>query len=307
MYRIAFIVPNQEMTAVVESVIKQDAAITMNIHNAPPYSYSVHIAQTVRELSKDVINADIVIARGHIYEDLRRGYPNMSLVELPIGSEMTAAVVSAINKYGQVPVAVIGSFSMCYAAQAVKDLFDVDVKAYLLENRETSDIRAFAAKALCDDRKVFICGYGMEEFINIKKAPDIHVHTMGLSRESVLEAITWAKGEMVTRKREKERAGQFQLLLNIAHEGIIATDSDGRINAINQNATELLGVSAPTAMGANLWSVLPKNSFSESALRSFSAQVSVEYNGEPLSIRVGRLIMAGETAGMIVTLQRGSA
>lgn len=302
MYRIAIIIPDKGMAPLVESVIRQDGSITRNIQNAPRYSYSVHVAQEVRDLGKDVIDADTVIARGHIFAELRKVYPNLSLVELPIGSEMTATIVSAINARGQIPVAVIGSFNMCYAAQAVKDLFDVDVKAYLLETRDKVEISNYVRQAVEEGRRIIICGSATEEYVDGKKYPDVYTYMMGLSRESVLEAITRAKGEMVTRKREKERAAQFQMLINIAHEGIIACEADGQINAINRVATEMLGVLAAKAMGASLWSVLPADLLPESFKTALSSQAVIAYRGRKLSVRLGRMKMAGETAGIIVTL-----
>lgn len=303
MYKIAFVVPTKEMVPLVESVIRQDGSITRNIHNAPRYSYSVHVAKEVQELDKEVLDADVAIARGQIFEDMRRGYPNMPLVELPFGSEMTAVIISALNRFGQLPVAVIGPFSMCYAAQAVRDLFDVDVKAYLLENRRNEEILEFVEKAYSEGRRIIVCGPGTAKIAAAQRYPDLHIQSLGLSRESVLEAMTRAKSEMVTRKREKERALQFQMLINLAHEGIIATDADERINAINPAATSLLGLNAQSAMGADLWSVFPKGALSGLDRSGLNARATFECDGKTVSLRFGRMIMAGESAGVIVTLQ----
>lgn len=303
-HKIAVVVPGPDMIPLVESVIEQDTAISSNIQNAPDYAFSIYVAKNIWDMPREVVDADTIIARGHISMEFRRTYPMIPLVELPIGNEMTAAILSATNKHGKLPVAVLGSFDMCYAAESTKELFGIDIRAFFVENRDGAEIERCFEQAVKENRRIIVCGIGLEKFIDKKNLPNLFVYNMGLSKESVFAAISRAKGELASRKHARERAAQFQLLMNIAHEGIIVADGDEIINAINHEATKLLGVAAPTAMGASLWSILPKGVFSEAVIKSYTARAEIQCQGETLSIHSGRLVIAGELAGFIITLQR---
>lgn len=237
----------------------------------------------------------------HIIER-RKAYPALPLVAMPIGSEMGAIILSAIERHGRLPVGVIGTFDLCYAAQSAKELFALDIEAFCLDRRDAKDVNRCLQQAQEANRKILVCGAGIEQYID-KKNNDFIVYNIGLSRESVQEALIWAKGEMVSRKYARERTAQFQMLITMAHEGIITTDSEGKITAINHEAIKLLKVPGPSVVRVNLWSILPNASLPEAFISSYSARATIQYQGEMISIRLGRVLISGKSTGAIVTFQ----
>lgn len=74
MYKIAIVVPKESMVPLVESVIMQDATIDGKAANTPPYVCSVYAAYTVRDMPREVLDADVVLTRGIHFIERRKAY-----------------------------------------------------------------------------------------------------------------------------------------------------------------------------------------------------------------------------------------
>ena len=301
MHTIAFIVPIESFVDVVKDVQKKHEE-QMRLSTGDSFSFSVYVAKNYRSIPRQALEADVVVARGLITAELKRIHPNLTLVEVPIGAEMAAAVISAVNDHGKLPVGVIGSFNMVYASQGLDRAFQLDIKQYIQESNEDSAIKRDVERMLADGRRILICGPVTYEYAS--KGKECYPYVLGMSENSIWDALTRARREAVIRRREREKAAQLQTLLNCAHEGIIVTDSGGRVTIFNAAAVEALQLSPTQVIGTIVYDILPMDKLSDAFREADNAERTVSLPDGRLSIHKCRVVLSGRPLGHIITLLR---
>ncbi len=305
MIKISFIVPAENLVDMVYATYPEHARVYAQSNgDDTEYSFAVYVARNYRSIPRKALDSDIIIARGLITAELKRIHPNLALVEVPIGSEMVATTLRAVHDHPGSPIAVIGSRNMNFAAQGIGEALNIDIKIYPQESNEDFVIKRDIDAILADGRKVIICG---PVTYNFAKGRDCHPYLLGMSTESIWQALTGAKHGAVPRRQEREKAVQFQAVLNSAHEGIIATDTSGNITVFNANAAEILQINATKAIGANVYDILPMGKLTDNFRTVDYADRIIPYRGEHLSVNKTGVILAGELSGHVIALQRSSA
>lgn len=297
MRKIAFLLPDDEFVDVVEEAFREHLKKNPGDQD---YAITIYVAQNYRDIPRQVLEADIVISRGLTSEELKRIYPNVPLVEIPIGAEMTATVMKAMEEHGKQPIAVIGSFNMAYSAYGVREIIDVDIKAYEQDSREDFSIRRYLDTAIADGRKIIICG---PVTYKAALAKECHPYVLGMSKMSVRDAIARARDEMRVRGKEREKAAQLQSILASAHEGIITTDRSGKVTAFNAVAADILQISPARALDVSIREVLPHSAFTDSFRTSDNSEAVVKGHGGHISLRKSGVVLSGEVLGYVVTMQ----
>ena len=302
MIRIAFIAPLESQVKLIEDVYKEHA-LREPCPEYIDYDFSVYVAKNYRGIPRQALAADVVVARGLITAELKRIHPSLSVIEVPIGSEMAATTFEAVKDHGKLPIAVIGSFNMVYASQGLGQVLDVDLKQYVQESNEDFVIKRDVDRILAEGRRIIICGPITHIHASCREC---HPYLLGMSKLSIYDALTRARREGVVRRLEREKAAQFQAVLNSAHEGIIATDSRNRITVFNAVAAELLGTSPAKALTASIEDILPMDEIAGAFLDSANAHRIVSLNGKYISINKSRVSAGSHQLGHVLTLQKSS-
>ncbi|MCD8350354.1 MAG: PrpR N-terminal domain-containing protein [Planctomycetaceae bacterium] len=294
MNRVAFLIPDASMVATLREAFARHVAENPFVDG---YSVNYYVAKNARDIPMQILNNDLVLSRGVTSEELKNIYPNIPIIEIPIGPEMAAAVLQATESFGRQPMAVIGSYNMGYTAMGLREILGVDIAAYQQDSREPYAVRRYVDAAIHDGRRVIICGPNTYE---VAKEKDCHPIILGLSTTSICEALTRARGEMAVRRREREKAALFQAVLDSAHEGVVATDSQDKITAFNSAAAALLEISPAAALGEVIHHIIPE--MHGKCIRSDQEELVVERGGRRISLHWKRVFIAGEPLGQVITL-----
>ena len=306
MITISFIVPQPSQVELVYNTYREHSAeYAKTSEDRHEYNFSVHAAATFSDVPRAALDADIIIARGIVASEIKTFYPHIAVVGVPIGGELVSTIYSAIKMYGRLPIGVSGSFNVIYSTQGIDDVLDADVKTYLLESNSDESIARLLDEVLSDGRRILVCGPNTYAQA-IKR--DCHPVVLGMSRESIWQAIAEAKHGAVIKRQERERAEQFSTVLNYAYEGILATDTNGRITVFNDAARDILHIPPERALGKCIDDIVPRgplNSIFRGA--SDSMDKIVPYEGELLSVNKVSILLGGDFAGHVVTMQKSSA
>lgn len=77
-----------------------------------------------------------------------------------------------------------------------------------------------------------------------------------IRKEAVIQAIETAKEVAYVRRKEKRESVRLQAIIDFAYEGIIATDTSGRVTVVNPVALHALGLERDQAAGKPMSSLL---------------------------------------------------
>ncbi|MDF2522467.1 MAG: sigma54 specific transcriptional regulator, Fis family [Clostridiales bacterium] len=307
MKKISFIVPKKSMVDLVFKTYQEHSEqYKETADDKTEYSLSVYVAGTTKEVSPNALEADILIARGLIVKELKVKYPNAAIVEVPIsGSEMVSAIHKGLGKDEKQPIAVIGSFNMVYSAHGMDEILGVDIKSYLQESHDTLEIKKIVDAAIADNRRIIISG---SKVYNYAITCGCRCVFLGMSKESIWQAISEAKHGAVIRRKEREKAVQFKTILDYAYVGIIATDRENRISVFNTVAENILGIPAKLAIGSRADEVLPRSKFS-SLLQSskYYNNEIIPFGNYHLSVNKVAMNLGKDSIGNIITFQESSS
>lgn len=304
MVKIAFITPDNSLVDLITRTYREHSEYHGNSGtDSHEYEFGVFYAANFAGVQAEALAADIIISRGLIASQLKESCPETSIVEVPIGSEMIAGVYQAIQKYGRQPIAVMGAFNFVYSTYGLDEVMGVDVKAYLQTGNDPEHIREVLGRIFADGRKIVLCG--ANTYPEALKHPCVPV-LIGMSRESIWQAISEAKHGAVMRRREAERAEQFRTVLNHTGEGVIATDEKGHVTVFNAAASEILRI--PAAVGMRLDRIAPSGHLGELIGSNVDCtDAVVPYQGEMLSVNKVSVFLHGDFSGHVVTLQKSSS
>lgn len=93
------------------------------------------------------------------------------------------------------------------------------------------------------------------------------------SNESLRVAIRHAYEVAESRRKESEKAERLRTIINFAHNGIMVTDSEGKITIFNPAAERILGIPAKKVLGKKAAEVI-ENSKIDEVLKSGEAQLN---------------------------------
>ncbi len=301
MVRISFIVSVREL---VDTVTKAFAEHTAYFNKDDiEYSLSVFVAPTINEMKPAAVEADIVITRGVLVNQLERKYPQIAVVPVPIsGTEIISAILKAVDSVGKAPVAVLGASNVIYSANGLDKILNLDIKGYLQKTNVADDLDRVFGQILADGRKIVVCGPHTAKYA--AKFPDLCSIVLGMSKESIWQAISEAKHLSAIRRKEFEKATQFKAILDSAIEGIMVVDDYGRITVLNAVGERLLGIKASEAVGQSVSTVFPRSRFSTILRSSIDyTQEIVRYRDSTLSLNKIGLVLRSDNIGNVITFQ----
>ncbi len=78
-----------------------------------------------------------------------------------------------------------------------------------------------------------------------------------VSRFAILQSLRIVQQIISNKEKEENERRWLEILLDLSHDGIIATDADGKITTFNRTAETCLGINAASALGANIHEMGP--------------------------------------------------
>ncbi|MCC8189654.1 MAG: PrpR N-terminal domain-containing protein [Planctomycetes bacterium] len=298
MLQIAFMVPVESLTDRVAAVSAEHARRD-NGNDSDEFVVTINVAKNYRSIPRVALNADVLVARGLLAAQLKQIHPNLPLVEVAIGSDMAATIFTAVKERGPLPIAVIGSANMAYAVHGMGTILGVDIKEYIQDNNEDFSIKRDIDRILAEGRKILICGPVTYAYAVTR---DCYPYLLELHKHSIWDALTRAKQEARARRKEREKAVQFQAVLNAAHEGIIVTDTSGRVTIINAVAAEILAISSAKAIGGRVYDILPMAGLPASVLSADHIDACVVLKGARLYVRKSPVMLGDQSQGHVFAL-----
>ena len=124
------------------------------------------------------------------------------------------------------------------------------------------------------------------------------------SRTSVRSAFDTALEVAQATRAEGVRRQRLDNLLQHLRDGVVALDSQGRVEAINQRLADVLGIDAASAGGVPLQKLAPDLA---SALPDADGDTLVSVRGTSYLVHRGPLAGAGHAAGTVLTFQESRA
>lgn len=195
---------------------------------------------------------DIIISRGFTAATLNRmGTINL---ELKItGYDVIAAVSKCVGQFNSSKIAIVGTPSMIYGAESMRDLY---------RNIEIACVPVKAEDQL-DTAMEQVASEGFQAVVGGRSAI-VAAGKMGLKailiesgREAVAKAIDEAIRLAEIQRNERAKTERMQAIMDYTFEGIISTNGKGVITLANRYAHSVLQKGDPNPVGRHLSQYLP--------------------------------------------------
>lgn len=265
------------------------------------YAFAAYVAPDYRSIPRAAIESDVVIARGLVASQLRHYHSKAPLVEVAIGTDLVIAVKQALERHGDQPVALLGSHDMRYAATDLGQIFAADFKFYEQTANDSLSVRHDVRRIVREGRKILVCE---PQTLHHVDATAIHRHALPLGRQSVLHTIHLARHAALSRRRDREKAAQFQAALATSREGMIVVDTAGRITALNAVAADMLEVSPARAIGGPVRDIPPFDSLGPAFCGGQRGERLLFGRNGGLSLAGTEVRLGSETCGHVMTVRK---
>ena len=311
MAKILFVIPREETKPLISKTLKEYEDYYISVFNEKEDSEiedsEIEIVVQVygEHIDPTEYNADIIVARGFTALTIKKLYPDIPIVEIPISAMDVISCVLELQKknINNEPIALIGFGDISYQSQIASQLCHVSVVPHNFYNNNISD--TYISKLLDEvSSKGFRYLIGGVRLLKIANKKNFVSTFIEISRESIWLAIREAYHIAGIRRKERERAAHFETILNHSHEGIISTDINNNIIHINSSARKILNINDSVYMETNLEKIIPDSKFI-SMLHD-----KRNYYDELLKIKTGKIILnkvgtslGNEMIGNVFTFQ----
>lgn len=248
MSRIIFVVPYLEMEQQIRAAwqISSQHAQDNNLYNkADDFEYDI-----VKYLhgSDDVFHyegkADVIVGRGATALGLRQLLKNedIHIIEVSLSSsDLIAVTRRAIKKYGNLPIAITGTYNMTYGARGIirSNRYNIQVYQPLDVSNESYEVMVRRAKR--DGCQIVIGGV---HTVAYAREIGLHAELLTTSVESMLHAVSSAKSAAVIATKERKLSLLSRAIIENSYSGILSYNENLEITTINDSAYIFLGKDA---------------------------------------------------------------
>jgi transcriptional regulator, propionate catabolism operon regulatory protein len=199
--------------------------------------------------------ARAIVARsgGYVYTV---GKVSVPVVHLKITTLDILRAVKKASKYGREIILFISIYEY-FDYDELKDLIKTNITIERYRIKEEIEDRVL--KYIDKSERIIIVGGGIPCSCARKRGIDsVHI---GASRESIHEAITYAKELVDGLYEQKYKNEVLNTILDGVHDAVIAADQQGRIILYNERAEELLNKDRREVMDRKLLDVYPELGF----------------------------------------------
>lgn len=249
MAKIAILLPKEKM---VQYAAKESQSMNFDV----VVCKQIATENTVNEARSAIsIGADIIIARGYQAKVIKE-FTKLPVVEIKLSlQEIGLPIKKAKEISGKKHpfVSLIAFENMLPDLSHVEELFDVDFKVETIENEEMAyDIMEKFGTCTPD---LVIGGDMACAAASQKGIPSLFYLS---SSESIHTALSNAERIAYAIDAQRQSAAQVQTILEASWNGILRINHSCIISMVNQMAEDLIGVPRDTAIGQNLFDILPQ-------------------------------------------------
>jgi PAS domain S-box-containing protein len=289
--KILIVVPYPSVAELIKTIIKEQ--------DDKEWEYEILVNIGVRFIVSQNINSDVVIARGVTASALKRSLPNTPVVELLFnGYDILRSVSQCLAQFGDRRIGIVGSYDMICGAKSIENILDIELVAVEVNQEDDAEINIKKLQA-----------GGIQTVIGGVMSSDI-ARRMGMNslfiesgREAVYFALQEAKRVATVRRKEQERTEQFRAILHYSDEGIIAVDTQGKINLINMAAINITNLH-DRVIGSDIGEVLPQLGLGKVLATGESEIGEIQTVGnQQIAINTVPILVAGERVGVVATFK----
>ena len=301
--QIAFVMPDPSMVNVVHEAWALHEKI---FGKSPDLRYTVDCEIQPETVMSHHFDADVIVSRGGTAASLKDHNFLKPVVENPITSaDISQSIHLAFERYGKMPVGVVGTVNTVRGAHFLREDFGVPIKAYPTASVKIQDLIEGMERAVADGSQLILAGHNTCRYCEEHHIPAGLINS---SVESVFLAITEAKRCANVSQTEKQNSLIFRSVVANVFEGIISVDKDNRIRTMNPAAEQMLGRSAKDCLGKRVSDTLPEgrlNAILEGG-SSYTNEI-VRINGSNFVLNSVPMEQDGKRLGMLVTFQAAHA
>lgn len=301
--KITLVLPQQDMVDVaLKTISDHNSANPTEEKGGEEYKFQILVTVLADDIIAQLEDSDVVIARGATAHAIKSRLPHVSVVEIPIsGYDILSTIHHISAEQGDVLIGFVGTNNMLNSTANVARFLGSRYRQYPFENNEPDLVDQTVSLAVSDGCQAIIGGI---DTCTCARQYGVAAYPIPTSYESIWQAISEAKHNASFRHEERAKAVKFQMLLDYAYEGIIATDREGKITTFNTSAEKILNVSAAAAVERDVAAVFP-NCRLGTILRDGHEYYNeiIPHKKHQLSINKIMMKLNGEIIGNIVTFQ----
>ncbi|OAA90730.1 sigma 54-interacting transcriptional regulator [Clostridium ljungdahlii] len=306
MSKILFIVPKKEIKTIVYNFIEEYKDYYGPIFNEKEDSEIEIISSlSIEKTNLLIYNADIFVARGATAMKLKKLYPNIPVVEIPVTTMDLVSSIITLQKenINNDPIALVGFGNISYQAHAASKLCKTHIVPFhfYYKNTDAEYISMLLDKISSKGFRYIIGGV---RILTIAKQKNFISTFLNWECEAIWVAIREAEHIAGIRRKERERAAHFETILNHSYEGIISTDVNNKIIHINSSAGKILNIDTSSCIGTNMEKIISNSKF-VTMLNN-----KQEYSNELFKTKNGSIILnktsaslENEMIGNVITFQ----
>ncbi|MBA1335531.1 MAG: Acetoacetate metabolism regulatory protein AtoC [Firmicutes bacterium] len=247
--KIIIITPYQKLKDIADEVVKD---MGLNIETAlGDLRDGVEVARDAKLRGKEII-----ISRGGTARVIRENV-DLPVVEIKVSGYDLLRVLYR-HRDDKYRLGSVGYSNVISGVKTIGEILGLDIEYFSIDREEEAVEKIQEAAALGID---LIIG----DTISVKTAQKV-----GLKHdlvESGREALTYAIEEAIKvyelTLRERKEKQQLKAILDFSHEGIIATDREGRITLYNPASEKIFGISHYNVLGKKISEVIPNTRIPE--------------------------------------------
>jgi propionate catabolism operon transcriptional regulator len=206
--------------------------------------------EAARALIKGGDEVDVFVSAGSNGAYLKARAPVPVVVVAPTGFDMLAALSRARKLSERVGLVTYGAVTP--ELEQFKDLYDLAIaqRAYVTEQDARDAVKALAASGV-----EVVVGPGLVcDLAEEAGLRGVFLYSQSSVRDALARAVEIARVARV----EEARRERIDTILRHLRDGVVAVDSEERVESMNPAMERILGVTAEKVLGARLSSVAPR-------------------------------------------------
>ena len=307
MAKILFVMPREEIKDLVLSTIEEyKDYYSSNFNEKLDLEIELVVQKFAEKIDINSYNSDIIVARGYTAIALRKLYPDIPVVEIPITTMDVVLSAKKLQKenINNEPIALLGFGNFSFQAHLASQLCNMSITPCSFDHNKILDderISLFIDELSSNGFKHVISGMKMVKIANNKNLPSAFIEC---GQESIWLAIGEAYHIAGIRRKERERAAHFETILNHSQEGIISTDINNNIIHINSSACKILDINTSSCIGTNLEKIITDIKFTSMLYdkKDYSDELIKAKNSKIILNKVGTAL-GNEMIGNVITFQ----
>lgn len=292
--KIVIIAPDERLLFLAEEVIKESNE-NIEIFQG---SYSKGLMYA-RKACKD--GANIIISRGGTGNLIRK---NISIPTVIIKFS-SYDVINSINKALEYSdnIGIVGTEDLTVEYKKVSSIIDdiFHIQANIKSINNERDIEKSINELYQHGCRVFVGGHAVMEEVEKRGLQGVLIET---GKETIKEAVSYAKGLMEVQIAEKEKAEILKSIIDFAYDGILGIDKDGLITVFNPVVQKITGVPYENAIEKPVDEIV-ENTRMKQVMKTGVAELGEIQQIGRTTIATNRvpIVVEDEVLGVVATFQ----